>query len=404
MECLGVRDTRVILDFLSAIYDQGNLSEFRDRLVANLAKLIPCDLASYDEMNPDRRTSLDLGSPHGVLTPEFMRERWEPVMHEHPVLMHAQRTGDLRAYRISDFYSQREFHRRALHGEFYRKFSAEDVLCKGIQVRGRVVIGCALHRSRRTFTDKESLVLDLIGPHLAQAWRNAEAISHLHQQMEGMGKAWEVLGCGVVALSHSGRVSLVTPSARSTLEKFFGKGSASDHRLPAIVTRWVGAQRKEFSPDRLPRPLAPLVVERGESRLVVRLAISDAQDLLLLQEEHRGVERAHVEALGLSRREAEVLTWVAEGKTNAEIAIILEMSPRTVQKHLEHVFVKLGVETRIAAANVLRASQNGNSLATVDDPAPPSVLGVLAKRAANGAGCSERATEATPGELQRGGV
>lgn len=53
---------------------------------------------------------------------------------------------------------------------------------------------------------------------------------------------------------------------------------------------------------------------------------------------------------GLTRRETEVLAWVAQGKTNCEVATILGASPRTVQKHLEHIFQKLGVETRTAAA------------------------------------------------------
>lgn len=56
------------------------------------------------------------------------------------------------------------------------------------------------------------------------------------------------------------------------------------------------------------------------------------------------------ERFGLTRREVEVLGWVTDGKTNAEIGLILSLSPRTVQKHLEHVFGKLGVETRTAAA------------------------------------------------------
>jgi DNA-binding NarL/FixJ family response regulator len=52
----------------------------------------------------------------------------------------------------------------------------------------------------------------------------------------------------------------------------------------------------------------------------------------------------------LTPRELEVLAWIARGKTNRDIAEILGMSPRTVNKHLEHIFVKLGVETRAAAA------------------------------------------------------
>jgi DNA-binding CsgD family transcriptional regulator len=45
-----------------------------------------------------------------------------------------------------------------------------------------------------------------------------------------------------------------------------------------------------------------------------------------------------------------VLSWLAKGKTNRDIADILGMSHRTVNKHLEHIFEKLGVETRAAAA------------------------------------------------------
>lgn len=56
-------------------------------------------------------------------------------------------------------------------------------------------------------------------------------------------------------------------------------------------------------------------------------------------------------AYNLTERESEVLLWIANGKTNREIAQILEMSPRTVNKHLEQVFKKMGVENRTSAAS-----------------------------------------------------
>ncbi len=58
---------------------------------------------------------------------------------------------------------------------------------------------------------------------------------------------------------------------------------------------------------------------------------------------------APLERLGLSPREAEILFWVAQGKSNAEVGIILNISAATVKKHLEHIYAKLGVETRNAA-------------------------------------------------------
>jgi DNA-binding CsgD family transcriptional regulator len=61
--------------------------------------------------------------------------------------------------------------------------------------------------------------------------------------------------------------------------------------------------------------------------------------------------------LGLTPREGEVLAWLADGKSNRDIAAILEMSPRTVTKHLEQIYAKLGVENRTSAvALALRAA------------------------------------------------
>jgi len=73
--------------------------------------------------------------------------------------------------------------------------------------------------------------------------------------------------------------------------------------------------------------------------------------MLLLQRRAEPSAAAHrLSTASLTPREAEVLSWVAKGKTNRDVGDILGMSPRTVNKHLEHVFEKLGVETRAAAA------------------------------------------------------
>ena len=76
-----------------------------------------------------------------------------------------------------------------------------------------------------------------------------------------------------------------------------------------------------------------------EDWLVVLREVSDA-----------AIVEATMLAFGLTLRESEVLYWVAKGKTNRDIGDILGSSPATVKKHLEHVYEKLGVETRTAAA------------------------------------------------------
>lgn len=93
------------------------------------------------------------------------------------------------------------------------------------------------------------------------------------------------------------------------------------------------------------RDLAHVAKARRELKRATRCPISGIRCLVF------GDDRAAaLEPLGLSHREAEVLSWVACGKTNGEIGTILDLSPRTVQKHLEHTYQKLGVENRTSAA------------------------------------------------------
>ena len=69
-----------------------------------------------------------------------------------------------------------------------------------------------------------------------------------------------------------------------------------------------------------------------------------------MEEEREGLQPRELEPLGLTRRESEALCWIAQGKTDGEVASILGVAISTVKKHLEHIFVKLGVENRTAAA------------------------------------------------------
>jgi len=92
----------------------------------------------------------------------------------------------------------------------------------------------------------------------------------------------------------------------------------------------------------------------GVRRVARVLGRATRGDWVILLEEFD--DAAHTTALaaqfGLTTREAEVLLWLSRGKTNRDIGDILGMAPRTVNKHLEHVFGKLHVETRAAAAAI----------------------------------------------------
>ena len=155
--------------------------------------------------------------------------------------------------------------------------------------------------------------------------------------------ALDVSGRFLLAVDRSGEVLWCTPQAASLITPAGGTTPV----LPAAIRDWVrlgppgssqhqavarsaaGDQLLEFS----------RVGETGPDELLLRLvaAASGAEGMLRRR-------------LGLTPREAEVLFWVAQGKSNKDIADILSLSPRTVNKHLEQVFAKLGVENRSSAA------------------------------------------------------
>jgi DNA-binding response OmpR family regulator/DNA-binding CsgD family transcriptional regulator len=96
-----------------------------------------------------------------------------------------------------------------------------------------------------------------------------------------------------------------------------------------------------------------LVLKSGERQLEFALIgrIGPGEMLYRLSESGGGQEEEFLRVhFGLSAREAEVLLWIAHGKPNKDVSDILGISPRTVNKHLEQVFTKLGVENRASAA------------------------------------------------------
>ncbi|SEA79711.1 response regulator transcription factor [Variovorax sp. YR216] len=151
-----------------------------------------------------------------------------------------------------------------------------------------------------------------------------------------------------------GKLIWQTVLARELLLRYCGTSAPV---TPPAVIEWL----QRHLPDAVERQLEPpvLSIEQGAASLNLRLHQQTGQDdsggewLIIMREMS---DTAVIEAMSLSLkltlREAEVLYWVVKGKTNKDIGEILGSSPATAKKHLERVYVKLGVETRTAAAGV----------------------------------------------------
>jgi DNA-binding response OmpR family regulator/DNA-binding CsgD family transcriptional regulator len=153
-----------------------------------------------------------------------------------------------------------------------------------------------------------------------------------------------------------GRILWQTPLARKLMQAFF---DVPETAAPAELADWLRlhAPRMAQAIERGEAPPVPpaWVVNQGSRRLSFALHQPTGEDewLLVMQESS---DQAAMEALSqefkLTTREGEVLYWVVKGKTNRDIGDILGSSPATVKKQLEHIFAKLGVETRTAAAGL----------------------------------------------------
>jgi DNA-binding CsgD family transcriptional regulator len=139
-----------------------------------------------------------------------------------------------------------------------------------------------------------------------------------------------------------GEILFATRRTRAILPVFFA--DMSGDLIPNEIRTWLvkGDTNK------------PLVIrhpKKGEIE-IYNFLLSPSGGLSLIRIEHRPVQQGPkaLLALGITAREAEVLYWITEGKTNPEIAIILSASPDTVKKHTANLYAKLGVQTRTSAA------------------------------------------------------
>ncbi len=177
------------------------------------------------------------------------------------------------------------------------------------------------------------------------------------RQMKQARTALDAFGQATVAVrAADGRLVWQTPLARKLLNDFFAN---PEDIAPAELLIWIANADRARRDGREP---AALMIADGNRRLLGSFHDQTGDDewLVVLREENdASAIDSLIAAFRLTQREAEVLYWVVQGKTSKDIGDILGSSPRTVNKHLEHVFEKLGVETRTAAANLALSKMRG---------------------------------------------
>jgi DNA-binding NarL/FixJ family response regulator len=229
-------------------------------------------------------------------------------------------------------------------------------------------------------TDTEHVVAALGAggtDYITKPIRPAEVMARIHVHLQGArrarqtaqqaGQARNALDAfgyaSITVRASDGRLMWQTALARDLLLRYYGSsGPLAPRPVVDWLRRHLADARRQIEPPRL--SVEQAAAHGGVRRLTFRLhrqtddgdegAETGGGDWLIVMREES--EQVAMEALslafGLTAREAEVLYWVAQGKTNRDIGDILGASPATAKKHLERIFAKLGVETRTAAAGM----------------------------------------------------
>jgi DNA-binding CsgD family transcriptional regulator len=330
-------------DLLGALELIGECEDAPDLLsfghaVLGITRLVPGAVA-FNEIDLARGTATALRDPPGLAGPEATAE-FARLAHQNPLVVHGRAAEPPLA--ISDMLSARSFRALELYGVVFEPNGFEDQIAVHLRAPSHRVAGFAINRERRGFSQRDRALLELVAPHLSRAYAHArerERSAALRTLLErGLSDA----GAAAVVLDPDGDIDRIDERGEALLRSFFGPHAPGE--LPARVREWLG------SADASRRAL---LIDGGEGRrLSIRLVECDGEApwrAILLDEWGPGPSPAELRALGLTEREAEVLAWVARGRGDSEIGGLLSISPRTVDKHLENVFRKLGVRNRAEA-------------------------------------------------------
>ena len=345
MSGLTQRDFRRLSQFLHRIYAIRALPEFRNQVVTNLPELLPSEVTVFNEVHTRRRQLHHVTNPISAMDfPDSVRI-FEEHMHEHPLIAYSLDKRKRAVVKITDFMSTARFRELGIYREFFRRVGTDHQMVCVIGSEDPPLIGIAVNRSGFDFNESERKLLSFALPHLRQAYDNAAAFTRTSQALPLTPREQTAIE-GLVVLDLEGRAILISRRESLLLWKYFGRKPTTGG-IPDRLIEWIRSQSRSISMFSVPMPLT---LRRGDEQLTVRL-FPDQDRVLLLFREYTILAPTSSPAFseGLTQRESEILSWVARGKSNSSIAAILSIKVRTVEKHLEHVYEKLGVENRTAA-------------------------------------------------------
>ena len=337
-----------ILDAILKLHGTHDPTTLVDEMIEVTSALIPCPAVAYNEINLKAKTAKvvhNFSSEADRLLP-YMAQ----YIHENPILANHSKHPDA-VTKFSDFVSRAQFQKTNFYNAFMRPLGLESQLAVWVRWIPDVAVTLSLQLDKKDFTETDRAILELLTPHFRLAFINAAQFQLARSQSQRILSSLEQARTGLMFLTPAGKLVEITPYAAQCLQWFFGH--SLPRTLPEPLVRWLKLRRTGGDENLLTSAFCPYVVQNEHGRLTVRVSASPEGQALMLT--HCSPPTPTIgQKLGLTKREAEVLFWLSEGKTDDAIARILSMSVRTANKHVENIRRKLNVETRGAAARLMQ--------------------------------------------------
>ena len=349
METISEQQLSRISNALAELYALKTVDEFIVAAMRVLPPLVRSDVTSFNEVNyPERRMVCVMDRADAQSVFEEVRDDLDRLLHQNPLIEHYARTieGPLK---ISDFISDGEWRNRRIYTDMMARVGANYQMALALPLSGEAIVAIAFNREHKDFDETDRAILAFLQPHVAQAYQNAARHTQALRQIETRQSMLAAVGARWIDLDVDFRIAQASEETLAILQENPRAAALVTDRLPPDIENWT---RRVAADARSGAPVDPLRLQRPQGRLTVRIvALPDAPGLgLVVQHAQTKGAAADLESLGLSPRPAEVLYWLAQGKTNAEIAVILHISLRTVETHVAAILETLDVPNRTAAA------------------------------------------------------
>ena len=328
--------SRLTLALAQELADVDTVGQYQRVALGGLARLVPADLWALNDIDPVSGQMLSLLWPADSPLAAHA-ESVAAVVWYHPLLAWFQRPGDGSPRRLSDVWSCEEYHRSRLYREAYREMGVEFQVAFTLGRAGnRSAVGLAANRYDRDFDDDELRLLVEVRRLLAGAWRRVQALRTLEAA------ANHASGTGLIVVDDRSYTSAASTLAVTLLARA-GIVVAVGEPLPQPLAGWLIHRAR----------LGPVTVGSDPEAVKIELVGGDPNATIVLQ--ITAGSRASDAVSTLTMRERAVLELVAAGATAKDAAAQLEVSPRTIDKHLERIYGKLGVTNRTSAAQAFNS-------------------------------------------------